>query len=399
MDWLHPALQSGWPTGIIMADFKGREVARMRREDAVVLIPSLHPDEKLGIYVADLLAHGFHRVVVVDDGSGPDYAPLFEALKVHPECTVLGYPANQGKGFALKHGMRHILEACPDCPGVVTADSDGQHTAEDCLRVAQAMLEHPDRLVLGSRDLSLPDVPPKSRAGNRLTSFFFMLLYGHWLGDTQTGLRGISSALMPRMLEVPGSRFEYEMNVLIHCSGWNVGFEKVPIATIYLDANAGTHFRPFQDSARIYRLLFANFFKFASASALSTLLDHGLFNILERWLLPSLVRWVVPAQFPFISLVLPATAIARLCSALFNYRVNRQFVFRLEKSRGALLRYVALATLVMLASAFLVDATAHALGMDAGLAKIIVDSALFFINYRIMKAWVFPQPVLKDQSK
>ncbi len=371
-------------------------VNRLGREDAVILIPSLHPDEKLGLYVEDLIAHGFERIVVVDDGSGPDYAPCFEALATHPQCKVLGYAVNQGKGHALKHGMRHILETYPDAPGVITADSDGQHTAPDCLRVAEAMLAHPDRLVLGSRDFSLPGVPPKSRTGNRLTSFFFMLLYGHWLGDTQTGLRGISRALLPRMLEVPGSRFEYEMNMLIHCSGWNVGFETVPIATIYLEANAGTHFRPFHDSVCIYRLLFANFFKFASASALSTLLDHGLFNLLERWLLPSLVRWAAPAQFAFTSFVLPATAIARLCSSLFNYRVNRQFVFRIGKSKGALLRYVLLAAVVMLASAFLVDAANNILGMDTGLAKIIVDTALFFINYRIMKAWVFPQPVKKD---
>ena len=362
----------------------------MASQQAVVLIPSLHPDDRLTAYVRDLVAHGFKRIVVVDDGSGPDYAPYFDELRDNPACEVLSYPDNRGKGYALKFGMQHILHAYPDATGVITADSDGQHTAPDCLRLAQVMQEKPDRLILGSRDLSGPQVPFKSKAGNRLTSFFFMLLYGHWLPDTQTGLRGISRQLMPRMIDIPGSRFEYETNMLIHMSGWHIGFEVVPIQTIYHDANAGSHFRPFHDSWRIYKLLFSNFFKFASASALSTLLDHALFNLLDRWLLPALSTAFFPGM-SYSSALLP-NGIARVCSALFNYRVNRQFVFNIHKSKGALLRYILLAILVYLASSLLIDAFHKLLGMDSGLAKILVDTILFFVNYRVMKSWVFKSP-------
>lgn len=362
----------------------------MAKEEAVILIPSLHPDHLLKAYVDDLIAHGFTHIVVVDDGSGPDYNHFFDELRLLPECTVLAYPKNRGKGYALKYGMQHILGAFPDAPGVITADSDGQHTAPDCLKVAEAMLQHPDRLVLGSRDFSSAHVPPKSKAGNRLTSFFFALLYGHWLPDTQTGLRGISSALMPKMTEIPGDRFEYEMNMLIHIAGWRQDFEIVPIDTIYLDANAGTHFRPFHDSARIYKLLFSNFFKFASASALSTVLDHVLFNLFERLLIPAALIALNITTFQSSTLV--ANVLARIGSSLFNYRVNRQFVFSIGKVKGALARYIALAVVVILASTWLIDLLNLRLGMDKGLAKILVDTILFFVNYRIMKSWVFAAP-------
>jgi len=377
-------------TSLNTAEATTAETSLNRPEDAVILIPSLHPDEKLGQYVDDLVAHGFSKIVVVDDGSGEAYGHFFQALKAHPECEVLGYEVNRGKGYALRHGMRHVTARWPEAPGVVTADSDGQHTAEDCLKVSEAMLAHPERLTLGSRDFSLENVPGKSRAGNRLTSFFFALLYGRWLPDTQTGLRGISRELLPRMAEIPGDRFEYEMNMLIHAAGWGVAFEVVGIRTIYLEQNAGTHFRPFHDSARIYRLLFGNFFRFASASALSTLLDVALFTVLDKGLIPGL--------FPGFSsrreygLVLSATAVARVCSALFNYRVNRQFVFRIERSRGALMRYALLVVAVMFASATLVTWLNQWLGMDKTLAKILVDTALFFINYRIQRSWVFSAP-------
>ncbi|NLX83453.1 MAG: glycosyltransferase [Clostridiales bacterium] len=365
-------------------------------DHTVILIPSLHPDDKLHTYVKDLLAHGFSRIVVVDDGSGPSYSHFFEELKQYPACEVLGYEVNQGKGYALKHGMRHVMNHYKDAAGVITADSDGQHTAHDCIKIGEAMIKHPDKLVLGSRDFSLGSIPPKSRFGNRTTSFFFKILYGSWLPDTQTGLRGISRELMPRIADIPGNRFEYEMNMLIHAAGWHIDFEIVPIDTIYLDDNVGTHFRPLHDSWRIYKLLFANFFKFASASALSTLLDHALFNMLDRWLVPSFFRYVNPF---FAQVTLVSTVIARVCSSLFNYRVNKDFVFKVNKSRKSLLRYVVLVVLVMLASAFFVESLNVSLGMDKGIAKVIVDTVLFFINYRITKTWVFPSPDERSNKK
>ena len=46
----------------------------------VVLIPSLEPDDRLPAYVADLMASGFSRVVVVNDGSSAAYQPIFDRI-------------------------------------------------------------------------------------------------------------------------------------------------------------------------------------------------------------------------------------------------------------------------------------------------------------------------------
>ena len=90
--------------------------------------PLTAPSHLLPAYVHDLIAHGYRRIVIVDDGSGPDYADIFRGLDALPECTVLSYEVNQGKGHALKFGMAYIAEHFPD-DGIVTADSDGQHTS------------------------------------------------------------------------------------------------------------------------------------------------------------------------------------------------------------------------------------------------------------------------------
>lgn len=160
-----------------------------RPQDAVVLIPSLEPDERLSRYVAALLEKGFEHIVVVDDGSGPDYRPIFDALAAMPGCEVARHEVNRGKGAALKTGYALIAERFPACSGVITADADGQHTVEDVWRLAEALTRGGRKLYLGSRDFSLPHVPKKSRYGNWITSGVFRLFYGQWLPDTQTGLR------------------------------------------------------------------------------------------------------------------------------------------------------------------------------------------------------------------
>ncbi len=358
--------------------------------DAIVLIPSLHPDFLLTEYVRALISNGFRRIVVVDDGSGPEYSELFESLKKHPQCDVIGYPINKGKGYALKYGMRHIQNHYPHASGVVTADSDGQHTVEDVRKVSESLLVHPDGLIIGSRDFKASNVPFKSRAGNRLTSLFFALLYGKWLPDTQTGLRGFSMSLIPLMLDVPGNRFEYEMNMLIIASSHHIKFHTVKIQTIYIEENRRTHFRPFHDSARIYLQLFKNFFKYASASGLSTVIDIGVFTLLDKWVLPLIgfdpqlkIMWGISLS------VLIANGAARVSSSLFNYKANKSFVFNARKSNGSFLRYVILAVGVLIISSTLISVLNTWFMWDNTILKIMIDTLLFFINYRLQRSWVF----------
>ncbi len=363
--------------------------------DTVVLIPSLHPNHLLTEYVDHLTQKGFTSILIVDDGSGPDrkYQDIFEELNSRVNCTVIGYPENHGKGYALKHGMAYIQQHYPNAPGVVTADSDGQHTAPDVMKLAQRLTEKQDSLLIGSRDFSHrnKNIPFKSRAGNRLTSFFYMLLYGQWLPDTQTGLRAFSIGLIPFMMSIPGDRFEYEMNMLIYCSGEKVPFDIVPIDTIYIEDNKSSHFRAFHDSMRIYKQLFGNFFKYTSSSILSALLDLLLFILLDKWVLGLFVGDALKTTvFRNAYLhVLVAKAIARIASSTFNYKVNQKYVFDEKSSAASARRYALLAILNVIVSSFVIAEVNRLLGIDNAILAIITDTILYIINYRIQKAWVF----------
>lgn len=360
--------------------------------DTVILIPSLHPDRLLTEYAYRLIEAGFRHIVVVDDGSGSDrkYQDIFDHLKTLPQCSVIGYAENRGKGHALKYGMEYIQKAFPDTPGIVTADSDGQHTAEDVLKLARRLREKSDALLIGSRDFSQKDVPFKSRFGNRMTSFFYLLLYGQWLPDTQTGLRAFASALIPFMIAVPGDRFEYEMNMLIYCSRDKIPFDIVGIDTIYIAENKSTHFRAIHDSARIYRQLFGNFFRYASSSLLSFLLDLALFALLDKWLLGRLFGDILTRAdtHEYLHTYL-ASGIARVVSSVFNYTLNKQFVFQVKECKGAALRYAALCVMTLLISAGATNLFHLLLGFDRTPVKVAVDTVLYFVNYRIQRVWVF----------
>ena len=101
-----------------------------------------------------LRAAGIRDILVVDDGSGEQYSSVFDRLRRLEGCEVIGYPVNRGKGGAMKYGFAHIRSTRPRCQVVVTVDCDGQHTAQDVLRVAQDAAEHPGQLVLGVRDFT-----------------------------------------------------------------------------------------------------------------------------------------------------------------------------------------------------------------------------------------------------
>ncbi len=360
----------------------------MKPSECCILIPSLSPDEKLTAYVKTLLAADFGGVVVIDDGSSDQYAPVFEEVKGMERCTVLRHEVNRGKGAALRTGTEYIKDHTA-FNGVITADSDGQHTANDTLALAARLTEDGRELILGARDFSFGNksIPFKSRAGNRLTSGIFLLLYGHFLPDTQTGLRAYNRTMYDFMLDIAGDRYEYETNALIVCSGHHVPVVNLPIETIYLDDNKGSHFHPIRDSWRIYKILFGGFFKYASASVLSTLLDLAIFSVLSWWILPHNIRFVfLDAD---LSVVI-ATALARACSAIFNYKVNKHFVFQLSECKGAALRYTLLCVGVMLVSAFAVAALKTLLPfINETIIKIVVDTVLFIANYRIQRNWVF----------
>ena len=350
--------------------------------DAIALIPAYEPGDGFAGYVDRLAQQGFGRIVVVDDGSGGSFRAVFDAIAAKPFCTVLRHDANRGKGAAIKTGLSFIQREYPSAVGVVTADADGQHAPEDCLRLAETLINQKGQTIfMGCRTFSLKATPFRSWIGNRWASATFGLIHGRWLPDTQTGLRAFPLSLLPFMLNVNGDRFEYEMGVLIAAARQGFPIEAVPIRTIYENGNAGTHFRPLRDTLCINRLVFADFFRFAGVSLASFVLDQVL-----AW---AFAASLAAAGVTQTGAIWASGFAARFLSAVFNFSLNRTYVFRSRGGIGAAVwKYALLCVAVIVLSNAGVTGLVL-LGVPRGLAKLLCDTCLYFAGYRIQAKMIF----------
>lgn len=347
--------------------------------NATAVVPSLNPDEKLRGVVDSLIEAGFDDIIVIDDGSAPEYKKNFP--EVSNKVTLLVHETNRGKGAAMKTAFRHILsrENSEIRAGVVTVDGDGQHRAEDVCACVKAMTEGEPALVLGCRNFDLPNVPSRSRKGNKITSAVFKLLFGMELRDTQTGLRAIPTEFLPKMLEVSGDRYEYETNMLIALKPAGIPVKEVEIETVYINDNETSHFRTVRDSVRVYGLII----KYILSSASSALIDYVSFYGFEKL--------YILLGLAFDDYL--AAGSARLISSVFNFTVNRKAVFKGKGNTGRLiLKYYALAIPLLCVSALCVHYIGELLGgrpLIKALIKVPVDLVLFIISFRIQREWVF----------
>jgi len=221
----------------------------MNTSQNIALIPAYEPEETL-LELIDALSEAGCNIVVVDDGSGPAYSVLF--AQAREKAAVLTHKNNLGKGAALKTGLDYISRHCGPDSVIVTVDADGQHRAEDAMKISLTARCHPDTLVLGSRALA-GDIPLRSRFGNTVTRFVYRLSTGLKVHDTQTGLRAFHRQLISVMLGISGDRYEYEMNVLLEFARRGIPIREEEIATIYIGGNSSSHFNTVRDSWKIYK--------------------------------------------------------------------------------------------------------------------------------------------------
>lgn len=354
------------------------------KETIAIIIPALDPDDRMVTLVSELTQSGFQNIILVDDGSTIPNRKFFKTCKEEYGCKIIRHVVNFGKGMALKSAFNHILEHRPDIIGAVTVDCDGQHILKDIDTCARLTEENPDKLTLGCRQFNDSSIPFRSRFGNKLTRQVIRLLCGLNVSDTQTGLRGLPVPLIAKYFaNTKGERFEYEMNMLIAAKEYMIPVVEFPIETIYLEGNESSHFNPFLDSIRIYKV----FLKFMLSSLSSFLIDILLF-----WLLRFILQPLIPDGtylFGISLLTFLRTGISRLLSSLYNFFMNKKQVFRVESNSPAILvKYYSLCIVQSFLSAFLVE---HVLTFIAysTVRKCIIDTILFTVSFQIQREWVF----------
>ena len=357
-----------------------------------IIVPSYNPDEKLAEVVNGLAGAGFDDILVVNDGSKPECVARFDEVKDVPGVTVLTHEVNKGKGRAMKTAFSYVLENRPDSIGVITVDGDNQHTVKDIRYMAQKMMEEPGYVYIGCRDFNDPKVPGRSRFGNKVTSFIFTYVLRIPITDTQTGLRGTPREFLPALIETRGERYEFETEMFFTLKDKEIPFRETTIETVYIEENQTSHFHPFRDSFKIYKLIFRyafkklfRFIKFIGSSLVSFLTDWGIY---------SLILFLLTGKLEDRITLAIAVVSGKVLSSILNFTLNRKVVFASkENAGGTLLRYYTLWACQTALSYGLIYAITHFLGDDSLLLKYlikpVVDLILFLLSYQIQKRWVF----------
>ncbi len=217
----------------------------------VPVIPCYNPPEVFSNIILELSQMGVRDVIIIDDGSNNKRIFSIANKKGY---TVIEHNTNKGKGEAIKSGIRYYRKHFIDkYKGIVMIDCDGQHRVWDMDKVGQEMI-HSDKFTMGVRNFNIDGVPFRNKMGNKITSLVFKWMFGVYIKDTQTGLRGVPNRLIDTVLRTDGERYEYEINMLIDIVKMKEEIKEVEIETVY-DNNEKrySYFNPFKDSYRIYK--------------------------------------------------------------------------------------------------------------------------------------------------
>lgn len=350
-----------------MAKQKEPQISDIR---PVALIPAYKPEPAVIDIALDLVrSERFQKVMVVNDGSGPEFEAIFKELERIEGIELLKHYVNLGKGAALKTGFNHIACWFPGAVGVVTLDADGQHLVADVLKVADKLMNEPHSLILGSREFQR-DVPLRSRFGNLITRGVMRVIGGLTLRDTQTGLRGIPKKFLASLLTLKTLGYDFELDMLLKAKEQNIVIVEVDIQTVYINENRSSHFNPLLDSMRIYFV----FIRFFSVSIIAALIDNIVFSVV----------------FSLYPSILGAQVLGRVFSVFFHYTANKKAVFKSEERDSKTFpKYIFFVVMFGMLGYGFINLFVYKLDASPIPAKFLAEGILFFLGFFISREVIF----------
>jgi glycosyltransferase involved in cell wall biosynthesis len=210
-----------------------------------IIIPTFNNDKTLESVISEVLKIT-KDIIVVNDGS-TDSTPVI--LQKFSYLNIISYSPNRGKGYAIQKGFKAAITSGYNY--AITIDSDGQHYPSDIDIFVRKIEEEPGALIVGARNLSPEKLSRGSSFANRLSNFWYRILTGIKLPDTQTGFRLYPLDRIKEMRFFT-SKYEFELEILVRAAWRRIKIISTPVRVFYPSRTERvSHFRPFKDFARI----------------------------------------------------------------------------------------------------------------------------------------------------
>ncbi len=227
------------------------EQTQTQENKIAVIIPCYNVENRLKKTVSPLIQFPVD-VYIVDDGSTDNCIDSIVSLPV----SILSFPENRGKGFAIIEGLENVLKN-PRYEAFCFMDADGQHDPQLLPLFLEAWKNEKKDLIIGQRDFKSEKVPFPSKLGNYLMRYILYFLAGCHLSDTQCGFRLYSRSFAEEIVaRVKPGRYETETWILLLALQRKRSIGIIPIPSIYEEKNRSSHFRKICDSLRILKTMF-----------------------------------------------------------------------------------------------------------------------------------------------
>jgi len=210
-----------------------------------VIIPTYNNEKTLEWVISEVLKIT-KDIIIINDGSTDNTSLI---LQKYNFLKLISYKPNKGKGHAIQKGFEAAIKEGFNY--ALTIDSDGQHYPSDIGIFIQRIEEEPNALIVGARNLVPENFSKGSSFANRFSNFWYRILTGIRLPDTQTGFRLYPLDLIKDM-KFFTSKYEFEIEILVRAAWRRIKINSVPIRVFYPPRTERvSHFRPFKDFARI----------------------------------------------------------------------------------------------------------------------------------------------------
>lgn len=218
-----------------------------------IVIPAYNEAERLGntLSIIHEYVHS-HRlsaeIIVVSDGSRDNTVELVkEYQKTIHHLELVEYSKNQGKGFAVKMGVKNSKGEY-----ILFADADNSTPIEELEHLYQGLLQEKVDIAIGSRYLPKSNIKirqPRYRIVlGRLGNFFIRTFLVDDIRDTQCGFKLFKHRVAREIFYLQRvKRFGFDMEALViaHSLGYRV--IEVPVSWYHAP---GSRIRPLKDAFR-----------------------------------------------------------------------------------------------------------------------------------------------------
>jgi glycosyltransferase involved in cell wall biosynthesis len=198
----------------------------MIQDKIFIVMPAFNEAPAVQDTIREVAACGYHRVIVVDDGSDDD---TYERARSMEGVVALKHMLNRGKGAAVRTGIEAAKMLGAEA--VVTLDADGQHNPGAIASMLELIGRGYD-VVLGTRLKSPKGMPIHKIAANLAGNCVTWVLYGLWVTDSQSGFRAYSKRAID-LIDTRTDRYEYDSEVIREIKRHGLRFIEVPIEVRY----------------------------------------------------------------------------------------------------------------------------------------------------------------------